>query len=85
VTVAAHLNAPPVSVSIVPPAAGPEGGVTDVMLGRQHQLNAIGSEPLWPSGLMTVTGTPLIEPAGVVARSDVALTNITLVGIKPRR
>ena len=76
----------PRTVISVPPAIGPEAGVTAVMIGvfvAPVYVNAPMRVADWPSGLVTCTSRPPAVPAGVRAVSCVALTNATFVATVP--
>src|SRR5262249_40911773 len=80
-TVAAAVNPVPVMVTTVPPAVGPAGGGTPVIVGSERQVNWSPSAlALLPRAVVTVMSTlPAAVAAGLVAFRVVELTNCTLV------
>src|ERR1700691_236010 len=78
-TVVAPVKLVPVIVTKVPPAAGPEVGLNDVMVGAGAlYVNASASVPL-PPMVVTATLTGPAEPAGVMTVTWVAESTIKLV------
>ncbi len=82
VTVAPVVKPVPVSVTAVPPAAGPLTGLIAVTVGAATNVKPFARLPLWPSRLVTTTSTAPGACAAVTAVIEVALTTITL---SPRR
>ena len=73
----------PVSVKVVPPAAGPKLGVTvaNVGTGPLDQEKAPARETVWPSGLITVT--VLLRAYGLAAVLQVrVLAEVTLTPVQ---
>src|SRR5262245_30504535 len=86
VTVAPALKSAPSIVTDVPPAEGPESGVTPLTEGAGNgdvYLNPPESIALCPSILVTVTLTAPTPWAGVVAEIEFELTTATPVAIVP--
>ncbi len=68
----------------VPPAVDPEIGATLVIVGAGvTYVNALASDPLCASLLVTATATAPVPCAGVVAVIVVALTTVTPVAPVP--
>ena len=83
VTVAPVVKSVPVSVTAVPPAVGPEVGLTVVTAGGATNVKPFGRLAIWPSRLVTTTVTAPALCAGVVSVIEVALTTITFVAATP--
>ncbi|GAA2306894.1 hypothetical protein GCM10010416_18270 [Streptomyces caniferus] len=74
----------PVRVTVVPPAAGPEAGVTDVRTGTEAVVYVNGTPLLVPPGPVTVTCT-VPEPGGAVAMICVPETTTNDADTAPNR
>ncbi len=82
-TVAPVVKPVPVSVTAVPPAAGPDCGLIAVTVGAATNVKPFARLPLWPSRLVTTTSTAPGACAAVTAVIEVALTTVTLVAATP--
>jgi hypothetical protein len=74
VTDGVPVNPVPVTVTPVPPVAGPLFGATAVTVGAATYVNADAFDPDCPSGFVTTTFAPPGDPAGVVQRKEVELS-----------
>jgi hypothetical protein len=75
-TAVAPVNPEPVTVTAVPPASGPEVGLTPVTTGRAtYEKRSALLVGLVPAGVVTVTST-VPEPAGEVAVTWVSETTV---------
>lgn len=81
-TLVAPLKLVPAIVIVVPPAAGPEIGVTVVMVGSATYVNAAVLVAVPPTVVTATSFTPA-APAGVTAVMEVELTTTTLVAATP--
>jgi hypothetical protein len=81
-TAVAPVNPVPLIVTLVPPAVGPEAGLTLVTEGTylKTSLEFVALVP--PPGIVTVTSTAPV-PAGEVAVIDVALLTVKLLAAVP--
>jgi len=81
-TLVAPVKFVPVIVMVVPPATGPEIGVTVVMVGSATYVNAAVLVATPPAVVTTTSFAPAV-PAGVTAVMEVELTTTTLVAATP--
>ena len=81
-TLVAPLKLVPAIVIVVPPATGPEIGVTVVMVGSATYVNAAVLVAVPPTVVTATSFTPA-APAGVTAVMEVELTTTTLVAATP--
>ena len=82
VTAVAPVKFVPVIVTLVPPATGPEDGLTLVTVGAATYVNPLAFEPV-PPAVVTATVTAPAVLAGVVAVIWVALLTVKLVAFVP--
>ena len=76
-TTVAPVNPVPVTVTVVPPATGPDAGVIPVTVGTGSYVNwSAGEVALVPPGVVTVTSTVPAVPAGETAVMLVAETTV---------
>ena len=78
VTAVAPVKLVPVMVTKVPPAIGPEFGLTLETVGTVTYVNAAVPVPV-PPGVVTATSTAPAVPAGAVTVIVVALSTVTFV------
>ena len=86
-TVAPRAKLVPVMVTVVPPVAGPDEGLTPVTVGapKRYVKRAADEGTEVPEVVVTVTETVPAVPAGDTAANDVALLKVTPVaGIEPK-
>ena len=83
VTLLAPVKLVPVMVIAVPPAIGPDDGLTLDIVGAATYVNVIACDVDPPAVVTTMVFAPAV-PAGVTAVMEVALTTTTLVaGLPP--
>jgi len=82
VTLLAPVKLVPVMVIAVPPAVGPEAGLTLAIVGAATYVNVIACNVDPPAVVTTMVFAPA-DPAGVTAVMEVALTTFTLVAATP--
>src|ERR1700741_4148724 len=84
VTLAPATNPVPVIATDVPPADGPDVGLTPVTVGAGSvYVNAFASDPDCASGFVTTIPTVAAACAGVVAVMVVLLTTTTSITVLP--
>jgi hypothetical protein len=81
-TAVAPVNPVPLIVTLVPPAVGPDAGLTPVTEGAYLKTSLEFVALLPPPGMVTVTSTAP-DPAGEVAVIDVALLTVNVVAAVP--
>ena len=75
----------PVSVTVVPPAAGPVFGLKAVTVGAATAVNwSVEIVRLVPPAFVTVTSTVPAERAGAVAVIDVELATVKAAAVPPK-
>ena len=82
VTLLAPVKLVPVMVIAVPPAVGPEVGLTLAIVGAATYVNVIACDVDPPEVVTTIVFAPAV-PAGVTAVIEVASTTTTLVAATP--
>jgi len=82
VTALAPVKLVPVMVIAVPPAIGPDDGLTLAIVGAATYVNVIACDVDPPAVVTTMVFAPA-DPAGVTAVMEVALTTTTLVAATP--
>ena len=82
VTLLAPVKLVPVMVIAVPPAVGPEAGLTLAIVGAATYVNVIACDVDPPEVVTTMVFAPAV-PAGVTAVIEVASTTNTLVAATP--
>ena len=82
VTLLAPVKLVPVMVIAVPPAIGPDDGLTLAIVGAATYVNVIACDVDPPAVVTTIVFAPA-DPAGVNAVIEVASTTLTLVAATP--
>ena len=83
-TAVAPMKSVPVIVTLVPPAAGPDDGLTPVTVGGGTNVNLSPAlVALVPAGVVTVTSCAPALPGGAIAVSLVAAIGVKTVALDP--